>query len=195
MVLFGVDQVHLFSHLFAGRTALLTNPTGRTVTNQSTVQILQKCCDLRLLLAPEHGIRGDKAPGALFEDERDEESGLPVRSLYSPGSKRLSQEILAQFDTLVYDIADVGCRYYTFISSLRYCIADCAAAGKRLVVLDRPNPLGDRVEGSLMEQELMSFVGCYRLPVCYGLTCGELAQMLNADEFWGCDLHIVPCGN
>ncbi len=195
MVLFGADRVEEFSHLFIGRTALLTTPTGRTRDNRSTIEVLQGCCDLKLLLAPEHGVRGDKAAGALFEDEIDQESGLPVRSLYTKDSKRLSPETLSEFDTLIYDIADVGCRYYTFISSLRYCIADCAAAGKRLVVLDRPNPLGDRVEGGLLRQETASFVGCYALPVCYGLTCGELARLFNEEEGYGCDLHVVPCGN
>ena len=87
----------------------------------------------------------------------------------------------------------MGCRYYTFISTLRYCIEDCAAAGKRLVVLDRPNPLGDRVEGSLLNLDCSSFVGCYDLPVCYGLSCGELAMMMNGELQAGCDLKIVPC--
>lgn len=123
-------------------------PPGRTSGNVPTIDVLKQCCNLQLLLAPEHGVRGDKAAGALFADELDEGSGLPVRSLYTKDSKRLSRETLALFDTLVYDIADVGCRYYTFLTTLRYCIEDCAAAGKRLVVLDRPNPLGDRVEGS-----------------------------------------------
>ena len=87
----------------------------------------------------------------------------------------------------------MGCRYYTFISSLRNCLEDCAAAGKRLVVLDRPNPLGDRVEGGLLREETRSFVGCYPIPVCYGLTCGELAGMMNEELHLGCDLKIVPC--
>lgn len=193
MVLFGADRVSEFKNLFVGRVALLTSPSGRTSSNLSTIQVLQACCDLQLLLAPEHGVRGDKAAGALVSDEIDEESGLPVRSLYTKESKRLSAETLSKFDTLVYDIADVGCRYYTFISTLRYCIEDCAAAGKRLVVLDRPNPLGDWVEGGLLQEECSSFVGCYPLPVCYGLTCGELADMMNAELKAGCDLHIVPC--
>ena len=194
MVFFGVDRAAEFAALFRGRVALLTGPSGRTTDNRSTVEVLQRCCDLRLLLAPEHGIRGDKAAGALFEDEIDGESGLPVRSLYTKASKRLSRETLDKFDTLVYDIADVGCWYYTFLSSLRYCIEDCAAAGKRLVVLDRPNPLGDRVEGGILREEAASFVGCYPIPVCYGLTCGELAQMMNGELQVGCDLHVVPCG-
>ncbi len=193
MVRFGADRVSEFSHLFTGRVALLTAPSGRTGDNRSTIEVLKEVCDLRLLLAPEHGVRGDKAAGALFADEIDEESGLPVRSLYTKDSKRLSAETLSKFDTLVYDIADVGCRYYTFISTLRYCVEDCAQAGKRLVVLDRPNPLGDRVEGGLLREEAMSFVGCYPIPVRYGLTCGELAGMMNAELGANCDLQIVPC--
>ena len=194
MVLFGADRVAEYTHLFTGRTALLTGPSGRTSGNEPTMDVLNRCCDLRLLLAPEHGVWGDKAAGALFSDELDEETGLPVRSLYTKTSKRLSPETLELFDTLVYDMADVGCRYYTFLSSLRYCVEDCAAAGKRLVVLDRPNPLGDRVEGGLLRPETGSFVGGYSIPVCYGLTCGELADMMNRELGCGCDLKMVPCG-
>lgn len=193
MLLFGVDRVEEFRDLLTGRVALLTTPTGRTRSNRSTIDVLKECCDLQLLLAPEHGVRGDKPAGALFADETDPESGLPVCSLYTKDSKRLSAEKLDRFDTLVYDIADVGCRYYTFLSTLRYCIEDCAAAGKRLVVLDRPNPLGDRVEGGVLQEETLSFVGGYTIPVCYGLTIGELALMMNGELGVGCDLHIVPC--
>ena len=195
MVQFGADRTAEFAHFFTGRVALLTGPSGRTRSNQSTIQVLKDRCDLQLLLAPEHGVRGDKAAGAFFADEIDPESGLPVCSLYTKESKRLSSQLLERFDTLVYDIADVGCRYYTFISTLYGCITDCAAAGKRLVVLDRPNPLGDRVEGRLLQEEVSSFVGCYPIPVCYGLTCGELARMMNEEQHLGCDLKIVPCAN
>lgn len=194
MVLYGADRVQEYRDAFEGRVALLTGPSGRTSDNRPTIDVLKECCNLQLLLAPEHGVRGDKAAGALFEDEIDRESGLTVRSLYTKTSKRLSQETLSLFDTLVYDMADVGCRYYTFLTTLRYCIEDCAAAGKRLVVLDRPNPLGDRVEGGLLQPEVMSFVGGYQMPVCYGLTCGELAVMMNEELNCGCDLQVVPCG-
>ncbi len=194
MVLYGADRAQEYRNVFEGRVALLTGPSGRTSDNHPTIDVLKECCNLQLLLAPEHGVRGDKAAGALFEDEIDRESGLTVRSLYTKTSKRLSQETLSLFDTLVYDMADVGCRYYTFLTTLRYCIEDCAAAGKRLVVLDRPNPLGDRVEGGLLQPEVMSFVGGYQMPVCYGLTCGELAVMMNEELNCGCDLQVVPCG-
>ena len=112
MVLFGADRVAEYAHLFIGRTALLTGPSGRTSSNEPTFDALKRCCDLRLLLAPEHGVRGDKPAGAVFADEVDEDTGLTVRSLYTKESKRLSADTLALFDTLVYDVADVGCRYY-----------------------------------------------------------------------------------
>ena len=179
MILFGADRIGEFAELFQGRVALLTSPTGRTRDNRPTIDVLKECCDLQLLLAPEHGVRGDQPAGASIYDQTDVESGLPACSLYGNGTHRLSLEILDRFDTLVYDIADVGCRYYTFISTMRYCMEDCAAAGKRMVVLDRPNPLGDRVEGTLLREECQSFVGIYTIPVCYGLTSGELAGMMN----------------
>ena len=194
MVLFGIDRIGEFSGLLRGRVALLTAPTGRTRDNRSTIDVLKAHCDLRLLLAPEHGVRGDQQAGAVIHDQIDQESGLPACSLYGSDSHRLSREILDRFDTLVYDIADVGCRYYTFISTMRNCMEDCAAAGKRMVVLDRPNPLGDRVEGTLLREECQSFVGIYTIPVCYGLTSGELANMMNDELEIGCDLQVVPCG-
>lgn len=193
MVLFGVDNLPRHLELLRGRVALVTAPSGRTAGNESTIDALARVCELVLLLAPEHGVRGDKAAGALFDDEVDPESGIPVASLYNPGSKHLSADAAQRFDTLVYDIQDVGCRYYTFISTLRYLIADCAAYGKRLVVLDRPDPLGDRVEGGMLRQDCASFVGGYDLPVRYGLTCGELARMIDRETGCGCDLHVVPC--
>lgn len=192
-ILLGVDRIQQFRDLFRGRVALLTSPTGRTGDNRSTVEALAECCRLTLLLAPEHGVRGDKAAGEQFHNEVDPESGLPVMSLYRGTSKRLSSEAISLFDTLVYDIADVGCRYYTFISSLKNCMEDCAGAGKTLVVLDRPNPLGDRVEGGCLRREYISFVGCHTIPVCYGLTCGEIAGMMNEELGIGCRLQVIPC--
>ncbi len=193
MVLFGIDRVGEYAHLLSGRVALITAPSGRTADNRSTIDRLGEVCDLRLLLAPEHGVRGDKGAGELFDDCVDQPSGLPMMSLYRKGSKGLHPEALARFDTLVYDIQDVGCRYYTFISTLKNAMTDCAKAGKRLVVLDRGNPLGGRVEGTLLRPEYRSFVGCWQLPQRYGLTCGEFAQMINGEEALGCQLHIVPC--
>ena len=193
MVKFGIDRVGEYHHLLEGRVALITAPSGRTADNRSSIDRLKEVCDLRLLLAPEHGVRGDKGAGELFEDCIDQPSGLPMMSLYRKGSKGLSSQALELFDTLVYDIQDVGCRYYTFISTLKNAMEDCARANKRLVVLDRGNPLGGRVEGTTLLPDCRSFVGCWALPQRYGLTCGEFAQMVNAEDNIGCDLYVVPC--
>ena len=193
MIRFGIDRVAEYRHLFSGRVALITAPSGRTADNRSSIDRLREVCDLVLLLAPEHGVRGDKDAGELFDDCMDAPSGLPMISLYRKGGKGLSAEALARFDTLVYDIQDVGCRYYTFISTLKNAMADCARAGKRLVVLDRGNPLGGSVEGTTLQTPYRSFVGCWELPQRYGLTCGEFARMVNAEEGIGCDLHVIPC--
>lgn len=193
MIRFGIDRVEEYKDWLQGRVALITAPSGRTGDNRSSIDRLREVCDLRLLLAPEHGVRGDKGAGELFEDCVDTPSGLPMMSLYRKGSKGLSEEILARFDTLVYDIQDVGCRYYTFISTLRNAMTDCAEAGKRLVVLDRGNPLGGTVEGTALQGQYRSFVGCWEMPQRYGLTCGEFARMVNGEEQVGCDLHVVPC--
>lgn len=196
MVQYGIDRIEEYRELLeGGRVALLTSVTGRSRGNVSTIDVLNGICHLTALLGPEHGVRGDKAAGALTEDYTDPATGLPVYSLYSGAGKRLRPEILDAFDILVYDIQDVGLRFYTFLSTLCYMVEDCAAAGKRLVVLDRPNPLGGSlVEGGLLQMEYSSFVGCRPVPVRYGLTAGEFARMVNEKEQLHCDLHIVPCG-
>ena len=193
MLKFGIDRAAEFAPLFAGRVALITAPSGRSSDNVGSIDVLRQRFDLRLLLAPEHGVRGDMPAGALFDGGIDRVSGLPVLSMYSRDSKRLPRAALDGFDTLVYDIQDVGCRYYTFISTLKIALEDCAANGKRLVVLDRPNPLGPSIEGCVLDREVESFVGCYDIPARYGLSCGEFALMLNAEEKLGCELHVVPC--
>ncbi len=196
MITYGVDHIAEYAGLLSGgRAALLTSITGRSSNNESTIDILRRMCYLTALLGPEHGVRGDQASGALTSDYTDPVTGLTVFSLYSASGKRLRPEILKEFDILVYDIQDVGLRFYTFLSTLCNMVEDCAAAGKRLVVLDRPNPLGGAaVEGGLLEEAYRSFVGCRPVPVRYGLTAGEFALMVNEREQLGCDLHVVPCG-
>ncbi|MDE7261431.1 MAG: DUF1343 domain-containing protein, partial [Oscillospiraceae bacterium] len=163
MVTYGVDQLKEYKRLLAdGRVALVTSVTGRSSGNVPTIDLLDGMCRLTALLGPEHGVRGNQAAGALTGDYVDEATGLPVFSLYSAAGKRLRPEMLDAFDILVYDIQDVGLRFYTFISTLCGLVEDCAAAGKRLVVLDRPNPLGGSVvEGGLLQDEYRSFVGSH----------------------------------
>lgn len=193
MLQFGIDRVTEFGNLFSGRCALITSPSGQTADGTSSIDALREVCDLSLLLAPEHGVRGDKAAGELFEDGIDGPSGLPTMSLYSGSSKRLPQRALDAFDTLIYDNQDVGCRYFTFISTLKNALEDCAAAGKRLIILDRPDPLGSSAEGTVLRKEVSSFVGCMEIPVRYGLSCGEFALWVDRQESLHSDLQVVPC--
>lgn len=195
MLQYGVDRLDEYAPLFQGaRVGLITAPTGRTSANESTIAALGRRCQLTALFGPEHGVRGDCAAGAFVPQYTDAISGLPVYSLYGAQSKRLSAAMLDAFDLLVYDIQDVGCRYYTFLSTLLYAVEDCAKAGKPLIVLDRPNPLGgETVEGSVLDPELSSFVGCYALTNRYALTQGEFARMANAEGALGCQLTVIPC--
>lgn len=196
MVSVGIDNIDEYRGLLSdGRVGLLTSVTGRNTAGRPAIDVLREICNLTALFAPEHGIRGNIDAGAGVETYMDPSTGLPVYSLYGDGGKHFTEEQLDCFDILVYDIQDIGVRFYTFLSTLHNAIQDCGSAGKRLVVLDRPNPLGGTiVEGGVLDMKYSSFVGCYPLPVRYGLTSGEVANMMNTEQKYGCDLHVVPCG-
>ena len=186
----GVDRVmeEPYVHWFQGkRLGLITNPTGVNSDFQPTAEILAQIPQARLtaLFAPEHGIEGSLQAGAKVPDSTN------VYSLYG-ARRRPTPEMLRQVDVLVYDLQDVGVRFYTYISTLLESLKACADRGIPLVVLDRPNPIrGDRVEGPVLEAGHESFLGPHRLPIRYGLTPGELASLLNAEARLGCDLRIV----
>ncbi len=194
MITFGVDHLKEYKAWFAdARVGLLTNITGRSSRNQDTIQLLMEQCNVTALFAPEHGIRGDVGAGESVENYVDTETGLLVYSLYGE-KKGFTKEMLETFDILVYDIQDIGIRFYTYISTLHNAIRDCGEGGKRLVVLDRPNPLGGNVvEGGILKTEYESFVGCFPMPVRYGLTSGEAAFMINEEKKFGCDIRVIPC--
>lgn len=193
MVLNGIDSIKKYLHLFKGkRVGLITAPTGLTKDFRSTITILHEHCNLTAMFSPEHGVRGDLDAGALVETYTDPYTNVPVYSLYRKDSKRLTKEMLDKVDILVYDIQDVGVRYYTFIYTMLYALEDCAAAGVEFVVLDRVNPLnGVNVEGNILQPGFKSFVGNYELAVRYGLTAGEVAVMANDQMNWKAALHVV----
>lgn len=191
----GIDRIGEYDGLFRGkRLGLITAPTGLDASGRAAVDVLHERYGLAALFSPEHGVRGDADAGAPVADSRDTETGVPVYSLYRKESKRLTEEMLAQVDAVVYDIQDVGARYYTFLYTMLYAVEDCAKAGKTMIVLDRADPLdGETTEGNLLREEYRSFVGGYPLCMRYGLTAGEVARMADRREKWGCDLHVVPC--
>lgn len=187
-----------FDLLQGKRVGLITNPSGVDASLRSTVDILYHAEGVKLvaLFGPEHGVRGDIPAGGYVESARDSLTGLPVFSLYGK-TRKPTPEMLRGIDLLVYDIQDIGCRSYTFISTLGLAMEAAAEQDIPFVVLDRPDPLGgERVEGNIVEEGFRSFVSPYPIPYVYGLTCGELARMLNEEEMLTggveCDLTVVP---
>ncbi|MDB6124403.1 MAG: hypothetical protein JWQ71_3396, partial [Pedosphaera sp.] len=190
---------HGFKELQGKRVGLICNPSGVNGELESTIDILRsaKCVKLVALFGPEHGIYGDVPAGDKVEKRVDQRTGLPVHSLYGdkPEKRKPSPEMLAGLDALVYDLQDTGCRSYTFISSMGLAMEACGEAGIEFIVLDRPNPLGGkRVEGPAVEEKFRSFVGKWDIPYVYGMTCGELARMINGERWIKktCKLTVVP---
>jgi len=185
-----------FKVLRGKKVGLLTNPSGVNRNLESTIDVLRAASGFELvaLFGPEHGIYGDVPAGDKIESRTDPRTGLPVYSLYGATLKPTAA-MLKGLDALVYDLQDTGCRSYTFISSMGVAMEACGEAGVEFIVLDRPNPLGgERVEGPLVEDKFRSFVGRWDVPYVYGLTCGELAKMING-EGWikpRCKLTVVP---
>lgn len=181
-----------------GRCALVANPTtvDRALVHGADRLHAHDAVDLALLLGPEHGIRSDAQYMVGVGDERDAATGLPVVSLYGETFESLSPkpDVLAPIDTLFFDIQDVGTRYYTYAATLALCMKVAAETTTRVVVLDRPNPLGGvAVEGSGLEPGLESFVGLYPVPQRHGLTVGELALVYNSHFAINCELEVVRC--
>ena len=195
MILKGIDNLKKFGKVLEGKKlGLITSISGVDNSLNSTIEVLHEQYHLAALFAPEHGVRGDKDAGETVDTYIDDATGVPVYSLYRKDSKRLTKEMFESVDAVVYDIQDLGVRYYTFISTLLYAMEDCAAYGKELIVLDRPNPLGGTVvEGTILENEYKSFVGAYPLATRYGLTPGELALMVKDREQIPCELTVIPC--
>lgn len=172
-----------FKALEGKRVGLITNPTGVDDTMKSTIDILHEASNVELvaLFAPEHGVRGDAHAGDDVANMVDPKTGLSVHSLH--GKTRVpTAEMLKGIDALVYDIQDIGCRSFTYISTMGLAMEAAAEHGIEFVVLDRPNPLGGhKVEGGLVDDERISFVSQFKIPYLYGLTCGELAMYLNEE--------------
>ncbi len=194
MVLCGIDGIGKFdSVLKDARIGVLTAPTGVDKNLVPTYEILAKRYNVTALFAPEHGLRGDAQAGDHISTYVDEETGLTVYSLYGE-NKHPNEEMMSKIDILVFDMQDVGARYYTYLYAMTRCMHACAKFGKKCFVLDRPNPInGVDVEGTMLDEQFSSGVGEYAVPVRYGLTIGEFALYINDVKNVGCDLTVVPC--
>ncbi|QNH63627.1 exo-beta-N-acetylmuramidase NamZ family protein [Hymenobacter sediminicola] len=177
------------------RVGLVVNQTALVGRAFLVDTLLAQGVPVKVIFGPEHGFRGEAADGATIKDGKDARSGLPVRSLYG-ATKKPTPEMLADVDVLVFDIQDVGVRFYTFISTMHYVMEAAAEQGKEVIILDRPNPNGWYVDGPVLEPQHKSFVGMHAIPVVHGLTVGELAQMINGEKWLAggkqCKLTVVP---
>jgi uncharacterized protein YbbC (DUF1343 family) len=185
-----------FASLRGPRVGLLTNQTGLDRQGRRNVDVMLAAgVKVATLYAPEHGITGAKDQPNIA-DSRDEVTGLPVFSLYFNSRFRLTPEMLKGVDMLVFDIQDVGARFYTYSCTMLDTLEEAAKAKIPFYVLDRPNPVtGLHVEGPMLDANLQSFAGCYDLPVRHGLTMGELATMANTERKWNADLHVIKMQN
>ncbi|GET27715.1 exo-beta-N-acetylmuramidase NamZ domain-containing protein [Prolixibacter sp. NT017] len=198
-ILPGAEQPGKYLPLLKGKNvALVVNQTS-IVDGQHLVDfLLEKHIPVKEVFAPEHGFRGKADAGEELENTIDKQTGLPVISIYGK-TKKPSQEQLKGIDWVVFDIQDVGCRFYTFISTMHYVMEACAENGVKMMILDRPNPNGDYVAGPILKPEFRSFVGMDPIPVVHGCTIGELARMING-EGWltnheKVDLTVIPVKN
>lgn len=198
-VLTGIDVLERdgFKQLEGRRVGLITNHTGRNRAGRSTIDVLASAKNLKLvaLFSPEHGLRG--LEDAAVGDTRDEETGLPVHSLYERNRRRPTAEMLGGIDTLVFDIQDIGARFYTYITTCGYAMEEAARNKIKFVVLDRPNPInGYEIEGPVAEKELteqasFSFTSYHPIPVRYAMTIGELAMLFNRERNINADLQVI----
>ena len=198
-IITGADQTDLYVKLLAAkRVGVVANQTTLTKGRHLVDVLLDNKVNLKRVFAPEHGFRGEAGPGDKVQSGKDPRTGLPVVSLYG-SKKRPDPEDVNDLDVVIFDIQDVGVRFYTYISTLHYVMEVCAEQGVEVIVLDRPNPNGFYVDGPVLRPEFSSFVGVAPIPVVHGLTVGEYAKMVNG-EGWlrgkvKCRLKVVEMKN
>ncbi len=196
-LILGADQVDKIITAVKGKNvALVVNHTARVGKTHLLDTLLSHGLSVKKIMAPEHGFRGKADAGESVKDGVDAKTGLPIISLYG-SNKKPTQEQLNDVDVIIFDIQDVGVRFFTYISTLHYVMEACAENNKQLIVLDRPNPNGGYVDGPVLEAAHKSFVGMHPVPIVHGLTIGEYAQMING-EGWiekTCQLNVITMKN
>lgn len=200
-ILPGAESVDEYLPMLQGkRVSLLSNQTGILLSGRHVLDtLISSGVNVVSILSPEHGFRGDADAGEYVNNSVDEATGVPIRSLYNSNKGVPSDEMVEEFDVLIFDLQDVGCRFYTNNVIMGKVMGVCAAHGKKVIILDRPNPIGFLVDGPILDMPFKSDVGWYPIPVCHGMTLGELALMING-EGWlpggiKCDLTVIKCRN
>lgn len=196
----GAENHNAYLPLLANKkVGIVTNPTGIVENKKHLVDfLLEKQINLQKIYAPEHGFRGIADAGEMIKDGKDSKTNLPIISLYG-NNKKPKPEQLVDIDVMIFDIQDVGARFYTYISTLHYVMEACAENNIELLVFDRPNPNCTIIDGPVLETEHKSFVGMHPIPVLHGMTIGEYAKMINGEKWLTngiqCKLKVIPCTN
>lgn len=199
-ILTGADNAAAYLPLLKNKSVgVVTNQTGILTSGEHLVDFLLKnSVNVKNIYAPEHGFRGTADAGELIVDGKDTKTGLPIISLYGNNKKPKSEQ-LAGIDIIIFDLQDVGARFYTYISSLHYVMEACAEQNIHVIILDRPNPNRDLVDGPVLDPRFTSFVGMHPIPVLHGITIGEYGKMINGEKWLPkglqCKLTVVPCLN
>ena len=193
----GAEQLDKYLGLLkAKRVGIVCNQSSRIGNTLLVDSLLKLHVNIVKIFAPEHGFRGEAEAGEYVASGKDTQTGLPIISLYGKNKKPSTQD-LSDVDVLLFDIQDVGVRFYTYISTLHYVMESAAENNKPLIVLDRPNPLGFYIDGPVLDTAYRSFVGMHPVPIVHGMTIGEYAQMINGEKWLKnavqCSLTVVPC--
>lgn len=198
-IITGAEQTSLYLHKLKGKkVAIVANPTsiiGRTHLIDSLFSLK---INIKKIFAPEHGFRGEAANGDHIDNSIDFKTNIPIVSLYGKNIKP-SKKDLKNIDVVIFDIQDVGVRFYTYLTTLHYVMEACAENNKQLIVFDRPNPNGYYVDGPILEEKFKSMVGMHPIPLVHGMTLGELAKMINGEHWLAnnltCKLEVIPVQN
>jgi uncharacterized protein YbbC (DUF1343 family) len=199
IIISGADQTEKYlTYLKGKRIGMVVNPSSRIAGKTSVDSLKALGVNIVKIFGPEHGFRGDASNGAHVDDSTDPKTGIPVVSLYGKSGKPATQD-LAQVDLMIYDLQDVGARYYTYLATLHRVMEACAENNTELMILDRPNPNGYMVDGPVLDMKLKSGIGFHPVPIAHGMTVAEYAQMINGQGWMAngikCKLKIVPLAN
>jgi uncharacterized protein YbbC (DUF1343 family) len=192
----GAARMNQYLPLLEGKNvAMVVNQTSEVNGAHLVDTLLSRGVNIVKVMAPEHGFRGEAPDGEKIDDSRDEKTGIPIVSIYGK-TKKPSPEMLEGVDVIIFDIQDVGVRFYTFISTMHYVMEAAAENQKQVIVLDRPNPNGMYIDGPIKDESVTSFVGMHPIPIVHGLTVGELAQMINGEQWLSgevkSELTVIP---
>lgn len=200
-ILVGAESLDEYLPLLEGKkVGLLSNQTGILSNGTHLLDtLLSREINVVFILSPEHGFRGNADAGELVSSSVDEKTGIPIRSLYDGKGGYPTQETMDEIDIMVFDLQDVGCRFYTYITTMTKTMEVCAKNCKKMIIMDRPNPIGFYVDGPILDMKYKSTVGYLPIPVAHGMTFGELGMMINGEKWLPdgiqCDITVIKCTN